>query len=288
MSENVANEVDHLSVSHINCYEKCGMQAYFRYQLGLKVPPAFAMIQGTAFHLAEEVNFKQKIATGEDIKLSVAKDAFVEKYQEEVRSREALLANQNVTAEDEEEQSSPVEFENQGLSCLELFHTRYAPRVMPKESEKEFSIEINGLGKPVNLLVRLDLVANVFKDFEAGKTLKTGEAIIDLKLQSKAPKQEDVDRSEQLGGYAEAWKALTGKYPKQVALLATVKKKSPEVVYVQSREFGEEHGKRFLRRVARVAEAEAKGIYTPAPSMAWWCSKKWCGFYNLCEFGGKK
>ena len=72
----MSGEVLRLSPSSINMFLRCQYQWYLRYVEGLKVPPKSALVVGLAFHKGEEINFSQKVETGEDLPLDDVLDAY--------------------------------------------------------------------------------------------------------------------------------------------------------------------------------------------------------------------
>lgn len=272
-------------------FKKCQQSWVFRYIVGLKIPPTMAMIQGISFDRAESHNFEQKIKTQEDVKLSVVEDVLHDTFQEEKRIRDVIMNNEGIVPVEEAEGADPNQAENKALAGLRVFHGEHAKKVMPLTVQRKFSIPLNGLDKPYTLEGIIDTEAREILDFDAGK-LGKNPAIIDLKLLSKSPSPSDATASEQLTVYDAAVLAETGNHASQLALLATVKTKTPKVVYLPTTRTGEDT-QRFMRglgNTVRQVELIKSGKMDPMPAApgAWWCSSKWCGFFQFCKIRPKE
>ena len=73
----------HLSPTQSGMYWRCPMQYYFRYVLGLKVPPAVALVEGGSHHNTFEYNNKHKIKTGKDRSVKQLCSRFCDTFNEE-------------------------------------------------------------------------------------------------------------------------------------------------------------------------------------------------------------
>ena len=61
----------HFSPSQIKLARKCLEQFRQRYVLGIRTPPAAALVWGTADHKAQERNYAQKIESLEDLPMEM-------------------------------------------------------------------------------------------------------------------------------------------------------------------------------------------------------------------------
>jgi len=66
------------SVTQLSMALRCPRQRFFRYRIGLKIPPGGAMIIGRGVHKGAEMSLKKKQKTGKLLKDSDAKDICVE------------------------------------------------------------------------------------------------------------------------------------------------------------------------------------------------------------------
>jgi len=74
---------DYISVTQIKMYLRCPAQYYFRYVLGLKIPPAGALVLGRAVHAGLEHYFAGKLHTGEGPPVNRVLDVFDAAFEAE-------------------------------------------------------------------------------------------------------------------------------------------------------------------------------------------------------------
>jgi hypothetical protein len=274
-------------------FDQCEVRWDYIYNKGIKMAPGFAMIQGSSFHAAEDVNFKHKIEKGRDMKLSAVKDALVDDFKERVRARKVVINQNSIQVSEKEAALKPNDIQNQALRALTSFHLLVAPAVIPTGSEVAGEIELNGLAKPANLRFVMDLIGKPISQDNKGRfhTAKKGVAIFDWKLVGKALDRFELDRSFQYPAYIGAYSSIYGgKAPDQFALLATIKTKVPKIqmLSVQPKM---EKVKWFLDRIARVLPVmedirAGKRLPRPAalhPSFLSPCKPGSCGLWTICK-----
>ncbi len=274
--------MNHISPSQLDQFESCQVRWFKIYVQGQRQIPGFALMQGSSFHFAEnEVNFKEKINTGKDQKMSVVTDAFVQNFQERTRQRKAFIANEKIQPIGKDAEIKPKDAEKEGLKALKFFHKESAPTIQPTHAELPGEVEINGLTTPYSLKYQIDLIAK-------------GDEVIDLKLVGRSMDKEEIQRSYQGPAYSAVFKVLFGRLPKAFTLLATVKNKVP-IRDIQSIVPTDERIEWFMKRVQRavpVMEAIRIGgmLPTPAPMHPKFlsqCTQSSCGFFATCEFAAR-
>ena len=243
---------DYESFSSLSTYQRCGMQYYFRYCEGIKVPPAVAMIQGSSVHVGLELNDKQKIDTHEDVPVDDVVDATATEFDARAPEVEDWGGEDKCKAKDT------------AIKVAKIAREVLCPTYQPIECEERYEIEIAS--------TRLLIIPDVVDD--------TG-CIRDRKVVGKAKSQADADGSLQLTAYA------LGTGMKDVALDCLIKSKEPKVVSLKSTRT-DEHFRRFKLLVPALLEGITKEIWLPADPSSWACSIKFCGYWNICKYGGKK
>ena len=83
------SDLQPFSASSLQTFLRCAKQWEYAYVYEFKRPPSLRMIIGTSAHAAEEVNYKQKIETGEDISLEHAVDLFSTAFDSAVAEAES-------------------------------------------------------------------------------------------------------------------------------------------------------------------------------------------------------
>lgn len=283
--------ISKVSTSAMDQFESCEVRWDYIYNKGIKMAPGFAMIQGSSFHFAEDVNFKQKIKKGKDLKLSVVNDALVEDFKERLRQRRAVIANNGINVSEKEASLKPNEIQFQALKALKSFHTTVAPSVIPTGSEVSGEININGLEKPARLKFVMDLVGKPLEVVKGKfRTAKKGLAIFDWKLIGKELDRFELDRSFQFPAYSGAFQSIYKNLPDQFALIATIKTAVPKIQMLWAKPSPKKI-QWFMDRVARVIPQmedikSGKRLPKPAslhPSFLSPCKPTSCGLWAICK-----
>jgi PD-(D/E)XK nuclease superfamily len=173
-------EIHHLSASSIGMLFRCPRQFERRYLWGEKERPGEAMVVGSFFHEALDHNYKQKIASHEDLPLSeivtYLNDAAVPKVLEEEGGVENIRWDTGLDT---------------ARSDAERVTSAYAhvvmPRIQPVGTEFKFDIDIEGV--PVPIIGYVDV-------WDAERT-------VDTKTGKQAPRK--VKPSWRLQGSLYAW-----------------------------------------------------------------------------------
>jgi hypothetical protein len=129
---------------------------------------------------------------------------------------------------------------------------------------------------PMNIMGILDLADD--RDF-----------IRDNKTASKSPNADAAIKSQQLTVYALLFRAFTGRREQGVALDTVVMTEAGNLsVKVQESKRDWTDIQSLKRRLEVTIAAIKTGIFPPTDPEAWWCSEKWCGYWDdVCPFGRK-
>lgn len=245
-------EIFQISNSQIGMWLRCPRQWEFRYIKGLKLPPKGVMVQGTAYHGALKKNFENKIQTKEDLSISDILDAFDSSWNEAV----SLDGKEQV---DWEERDAD-DLKDEGANCVSIYHKKMVADIDPVSVEQRVEMPI---GKDLTCVGYIDL--------------ETKNNIIDHKLRGRSMNQADADRDTQALTYC------LMQEKKNFAFHVMVKKKFPEVQVVSVKKTVKDI-EWWLESVKQIAAQIRTGICPPNPT-GWWCSEKFCGYWNLCKGG---
>lgn len=138
----------HLSASQLSMFERCPEQWRRRYVLHDKERPAAALVWGSADHEAHELNFRQKIASHEDIPVDDVKVAFAEAF-------DRRAAEDDIDWGDD----GPDKLKDAGVELVAAYHRQVSPTVQPVDVEKQFELVLPGVPVPVH--GRIDVVTEL-------------------------------------------------------------------------------------------------------------------------------
>lgn len=254
--ENV-NYIEHTSITQLNMYLRCPAQYYFRYIEGIIIPPNSAITRGKVVHKGNEINYKQKIKTHKDMKLSDLKEAVADEFD-----RQAL--DTEFTPDEDK-----GKLKDHTINLATLYHTNIAANIQPIAVEKEIYIPI------ANTMLKgyVDVVDD--KGY-----------IRDTKTANRTPNGNIADKSLQLTGYALAYRIINKKPENGVILDYLIDTKVPKVITLKSKRTDWEI-KRFCSILYQILNAIQNGIFYPNETSCL-CSPKWCGYWDIChkEYGG--
>lgn len=273
---------NYLSVSQVNMFRRCPRQYYFRYVKGEIVAPSSALVEGTAVHTGLEVGHRESLRV-DRVPVDVMLDAYHDTWKEQ---------KQDIVWGEGETEDVLVDRDQKFLTTYnkDFLHSLYpevgedgAPMV-----ERRFWMTVGECSIP--FLGFIDLVAEnhvipVIGETDKKKKKKkpddpddpgTGELeVIDHKVVGRMIPRDRVHSDLQLTAYAAAT-GLTN-----VRFHCFLKTKNPTIRTIAST-----RGRRSIRWFEHVVTEIAKSINTglfPPGSSEWWCSPKWCGYWDLCQ-----
>lgn len=180
----------HLSPSSVATLRRCALQFFFSAICRIKLKPSLKMATGTAVHFSElQVNFAQKIQTGEDLPLDTIQDAAAQSFEEE--AKEAIL----------KEDEDPGKGKDRTVAAVTVYHKRVAPQIQPILVERPLPVKLG------------DIEVVQFAD-----VLTADEEIRDIKVESRSTPTANLGGSLQLNSYALGYVQLTGQTPKAIQL----------------------------------------------------------------------
>lgn len=255
-----------LNQSKIKMFTKCGEQYRRRYVEGEVIPPGIALIRGSAVHRGSEHNFTQKLQSGVDLPASEVEEAAMQTFHDKIR-------NEGLSLSEEELAKGKDAIVNEGERAVRtlsmMYSDRVAPRYQPIAVEETLEYEL-----PSGLIMTgiLDTVA-------------TGHRIVDLKTMGKAPSAGQYDNDPQVTNYWLLHWAKYGVEPTEMLMECLIDTKTPKQETV-SQTRRKEDIEAFINQAEAVAGAIQAGTAIPAYGQdgAWWCSKRWCGYWSTCPF----
>lgn len=241
--------LDHVSHSQINMFLRCPRQWLYRYVEGLKIPPSGPLIEGGCYHKALEANYKQKITSRADIPVSSCLDAFSDAWDTRLAEEEFI----------DWEDKDPGDLKDEGISLVREYQHSTAPSIQPIKVEDTYVSEVAGV-KFVCIIDLEDIL----------------HVVIDHKTSKRVYLQNDVDRDLQ----ASAAAFVLGR-PIIFYNHVAVKAKVPSIQLIKTYRMQADIDW-YVEMVAQIVVQMSSGVAPPRPT-GWWCSPRFCGYYERCR-----
>lgn len=247
------------SPSQLGTWNTCNLRWFFRYVENIKSPPGVAAIIGKGTHASIEGNLKAKMA-GTKMPLEqareLARDATVKFWCDEPPMQEG-----------DEEPIEVGEACDKSVVCATVHYNDLAPAIVPVEIEHE---------------VKLEQVPGY--DFGIRGFIDVLEAtrIRDTKTKGKKPPATIADRGDN-ADHLTTYAFLTGILDAQLDVIVNTSRPYSFVAKGQTRT--KQDIDLVLQRYQLMAQSIEAGIFHPAQGDSWACSKKWCGYWERCEYG---
>lgn len=277
-----------LSPSKLEMLQRCGIQYDFRYNLGIKAPPSIAMLEGRAVDKAVSQILRQKVVEGKlPSDQAVADQAATEMRTEWSDAGEVFLT------------ASEAARGGKGLLGYAVDRTIRLAR----KYRTAFAPYSKTMVDPATGLARVQHKWEV--DMGAGITLngisdeEEVDAVNDVKTKGKKAPERLAHESPQLTGYATAKYVIDGVLEPKVRLHVlvdrpklfegTIAGDDPAGVTAQVLESVRTvpQMEAYIRRAEAAAKVIRAGSFLPARPEDWWCSQKFCGFWNACPYAHK-
>lgn len=257
----------YLSVSQIVQYQKCGKAYYYRYIEERRSPTNHYMVQGRGVHRSAEL-----------LHLSLIEDINAPLTQEEMESHYSDLHDDEISAVEEfPEGHDAGTLKDEGLNLVRLYrkgalgevegqHGAYMEPVKPVAAEKVVRATLRPENsEPVPFFGVIDLEQEY--------------SVVDIKTKQKAAAQSEADNSLQLSLYAEVTKKP------DVALHQLIKptKRMPARYLRTPSIRTRSEISHALDIAGEVATDIALGRFRRTDPNSWWCTKKWCSYWDSCR-----
>lgn len=239
--------------SGLGMYLKCQKQYFYRYIMGLRMPPKSALTLGGAVDSGVTLNLQTKLTTKEPAAIGDVLDAYSTEFDR--RSTET-----DWDGDDAGEQKDA------GVKLVELHYEKVAPNLEPATVQEAFRIETDA-------------------GYAIGGTLDlttTDGMIRDTKTSAKAYDEDAVSMSIQAAMYDFAYEVKRGEKAKGFAFDVLKKTKTPAYQEVTG-QVSSTQREMLFESISIMHKQIQAGDFLPAPEGGWWCSKKFCGYWPLCK-----
>lgn len=258
------SERPQLHFSGLSTLWQCGIKFSKRYVEKLRRAPTGYLHVGSAVDAAANADMNAKIATDallptEEVK-EIARDTIVHRIESE-----------GITPDpDQNEHQARDHSIDKAVRLTNLYATRLAPKLKPKEVQKKWSLEIPGF--PFDIVGTRDLD-------------ETDGTIRDLKTSKRTPPDGTARKSLQLTTYSLAKWAFDRTIPPKVAIDTLVDLQAGTKLDTQLSLREKADFEPLLARIDNARKIIETGVFTPSsPDRDFLCSPIYCEFWNQCEF----
>ncbi len=258
--------------SSLNTIEMCG-ERYRRKEL--EHDPDYAgtaALRGTGVHGAAQFNHRAKRTNGGvDLPKKELQDIAVSAFEEKMAKEGYRLTPEEETLG---KGVAIARAKDDAVVATGTYSDQIAPRMNPDLVEQKITVRVvdpSDQAPGVDLVGTLDLST-------------TEKRIKDLKTTTRSKSQFDADHALQFTMYDELYRAAKGFRPvgfdiEQIVLL----KRGPKASTVATTRSDADR-RVLVARINALLAARKHGVYQPAPVGSWWCSPKWCGYWDTCPF----
>lgn len=259
-------ELDGIDFSAADMYLKCPEQYRIRYIEGKRAPPAVSLTEGTGHHKSMEEDNLSKLNKDKALTAAQLTDVFREKFDDDMADNERQCDELKIKFDWGEDSRDRI------LQRAKVLHHDYACRwthkfkPVPGGVEKTFVHPVMVRGMTFNMYGQIDLM--------------TKDLLGDYKTSARPKSQKDVDMNLQLTLYSLAERR------RKVGFISFVKAVDPFVQYLES-ERGPSQWMWGLEVLASAVDGIRRGSFPKTnPGMIptpWWCSDRFCGFWDRCR-----
>ena len=244
---------DVLTVTRMTSYERCPRQWGYTYVSGLRSPPGWAMIAGSAMDATLNEHLDQKIKGVNGLRGSALTDYYVTQLRKLV------------------EEQTPVgpkddRAETDGVVLLPMYEHEVSPKIEPIEVQKEVEYEIGGQ----KYLGHLDM------------TRRAGDGAViisDHKFTSYTPRPDKAAKSLQLRAYDLAINDPSHR----VELINLVRLKREPKIIVTPHVVTDQDRRELLMKWTQTAALIDTMIFPMIDPSSWNCNPDSCGFWSRCR-----
>jgi len=248
----------YLSVSQINQALRCWKQYEFRVIHNLVLPPSVALGEGKSIHHALEVAHTEAAKT-ETVPVDIMLDAFADAWRE---------ASKEIDWTTDEEGIGPNGVESRGQQLIRIYHTKQLPKIKTvvqdnkPQVEFPFILEISG----IPIVGVIDLIGE----------MDSKPKIIDHKVVARKKTKDDIAKDIQLMVYSIYTKIKHGGFNCLVKTKNDIELVEDEIP---------QDMKWLSNIVTDVAATIKTGVFPRTHPSNWWCSPRFCGYYDICRRG---
>ena len=258
----------HFSPSSINTFLRCERQYFYSYIEGIKIPPGWAAVKGSAIDRACQLDMTAKIEKGHNLSASSLYEIVVKEVEERVNEINPFDPEVEEAGGAEKIVSSFIEDTPKVIEAYQPWAATYEPTGVQKEVRADVG------GYP--MLGYIDVRDN--------------RRISDLKMAGKRKTDTAGEVSNQLRLY-QIIESRNGEPAQEAELFSIYPLTKGYKSQVLKQSKNEEAEKRLEDTVHLIGKQVELGLFKPVNldgGNGWVCSQKWCGYFaSTCPYGQK-
>lgn len=248
---------------------RCGVQFEFRRIKGIIMPPSISASRGHAVHKAVETNELYKKEGRPELLPSDIEDIAVTEYKIAI-SDGIFLPKEQQSEKRKQLEMGLVD----SVRCSKKYLSVVSPMIDPIEVEKKFEIDFPNVSMPIS--GQMDII-------------NRNHCVDDIKTTTTKWSDDRVNESIQPILYSYAYEKIYGQRPDwkyHILIARQGKTGNPTSTDYQplSLKIRDTHYDSLSVWLILFERAIQSGIFLPANPMSWWCSSKWCGYWQICKY----
>ncbi len=282
--------IRHLSYSSVSMFMRCQTQLWFKTVYGYSRPNGAGSL-GKWSHKAVEQYFMRLVEGHDPMELKpflgIFEKAFDKGKKQDIDWKgddPGVLKTRFLGTKGASTQGVKVIAPRKGV--LPIVHSDHLPTLIPEAIEHKFEIEIEAM--PGCSFDSIDVVGYV--DFYGTEKGKRTKQVRDSKFRGRKHPDNEEQVDLQLPLYAMGMEA-DGMKVGSVVTDQIIHKASGTDIHTLARRPTEDQKQRVIHAFQSTAKqidrnGDDPNNWAKAPPGVWWCSKKWCGWWDHCPAGG--
>lgn len=256
--------VDHLSVSSVRLFIQCPEKWRRRYVQREYESPSGQMILGSAVGAAEAQADHEQIETGSRLAVDDVLDAFADEWEDRTGREEIAWG-----------ESKPDALKDGGISVVKAYEREVGPSLRPVSVEREFNLTFPGVDWGFTGFFDLEEADGAVCDRKVkAKKLSVAEAEVDMQPTSYLLARRAEGRPAPVFRYHTLVRTKTP----SVEIIPTVRTDRQLDAFVD----------RLYRTAAEMRWRLENDLWQGAVPGSWWCSARFCGYWDSCPMGGAR
>lgn len=253
--------------THLQAFLRCPHRFKLHYlDRHYYFPPSVAIHRGKSVHGVAQATHTSKLEHDVDLPLDYCQDLAAWLFRQSAE-HEGIWVPKSEWAE---RKKMAAEAYDHAVILAGVYRKDVAPAIRPRLVEHTMTVD---LGVDVPIEGTLDLVT-------------VDEIIDDIKTTTKKYGEDEAHKSLQITNYNIMYKEKYGHFPRGSRLTVLIAKKESEAQVLETSR-DETCIPAFKERLIYMIRMVQAGLFPPTEPTNWWCSEKWCNYWQVCRYAIK-